>query len=117
MKTLLFALLLTLGGHHATGTMPAPDEVEESHYVIIDAPSILTAPAPAAEVDSLWEWPRQLCGLLSEAPPGMTWFLLILIAAHWLAITFLIASRVRWLAHHDGRAEAEKAIRTSTDHA
>ena len=108
MKTLLLLALMTFGGDNATATMPTLDAAEEPLYVIVDAPpnlSAATVPAEAPQADSLWEWPRQFCGLLSEAPAGITWGFLALVAAHWLAIVWLVASKTRLIAHQDGRAE------------
>lgn len=108
MKTLLLLALIAFGGDNATTTMPPMDVAEEPLYIIMDAPpnlSAATVPAEAPQADSLWEWPRQFCGLLSEAPAGLVWFLAFLWLAKWTAITGLVASRTKLRAHYDGRAE------------
>ncbi|WP_009964042.1 hypothetical protein [Verrucomicrobium spinosum] len=108
MKTLLLAALIAFGGDNATTTMPPMDVAEEPLYIIMDAPpnlSAATVPAEAPQADSLWEWPRQFCGLLSEAPAGLTWGFIALILAHWSALLWVVTSRTRLRALYDGRAE------------
>ncbi|WP_009965354.1 hypothetical protein [Verrucomicrobium spinosum] len=109
MKTLLLLALIAFGGDNATGTMPPMDVAEEPLYVIMDAPppnlSAAAVPPEVPQADSLWEWPRQFCGLLSEAPAGMTWGFIALVVSHWAALTWVVTSRTRLRALYDGRSE------------